>query len=142
MFTQVLECLCQLTCDLGPTLTCALCQRLQHGLCYKILEASALPPQVLPGGSLNQGGRPGTTLAWPGWKQLDIPVEVDTARLETGQFKKCCIECVLLYYPSTEFESAFYVCLLTWCRSCRVILYKTVHLGVSFFEGGLSAGVD
>jgi hypothetical protein len=24
------------------------------------------------------------TLAWPGWKQPDIPVEVDTARLETS----------------------------------------------------------
>ncbi len=26
-----------------------------------------------------------TTLAWPGWKQPDIPVEVDTARLETSR---------------------------------------------------------
>jgi hypothetical protein len=25
----------------------------------------------------------GPTLAWPGWKQPDIPVEVDTDRLET-----------------------------------------------------------
>ncbi len=24
------------------------------------------------------------TLAWPGWKQPDIPVEVDTDRLETS----------------------------------------------------------
>jgi hypothetical protein len=45
----------------------------------------------------------GPTLAWPGWKQPDISVKVDTARLEAGQFKKCCMECVLLYYPSTEF---------------------------------------
>ena len=45
----------------------------------------------------------GPTLAWPGWKQPDISVKVDTARLEAGQFKKCCVECVLLYYPSTEF---------------------------------------
>jgi len=30
-----------------------------------------------------KGVGPSTTLAWPGWKQPDIPVEVDTARLET-----------------------------------------------------------
>jgi hypothetical protein len=29
---------------------------------------------------------------------------------------------------------------LTRWRSCRVILYRTLHLGVSFLEGGLSAG--
>ena len=51
----------------------------------------------------------GPTLAWPGWKQPDISVKVDTARLEAGQFKKCCMECVLLYYPSTEFQSTFNV---------------------------------
>jgi hypothetical protein len=51
----------------------------------------------------------GPTLAWPGWKQPDISVKVDTARLEAGQFKNCCMECVLLYYPSTEFKSAFNV---------------------------------
>ena len=45
----------------------------------------------------------GPTLALPGWKQPDISVKVDTARLEAGQFKKCYMECVLLYYPSTEF---------------------------------------
>jgi hypothetical protein len=28
---------------------------------------------------------PGTLLAWPGWKQPDIPVEVDTGRLETSR---------------------------------------------------------
>ncbi len=26
-----------------------------------------------------------TTLAWPGWKQPDVPVEVDTAQLETSR---------------------------------------------------------
>ncbi len=31
----------------------------------------------------NKGVGPGPTLAWPGWKQTDIPVEVDTGRLET-----------------------------------------------------------
>ncbi len=41
----------------------------------------------------------GPTLAWPGWKQPDISVKVDTARLEAGQLKKCCMECALLYYP-------------------------------------------
>jgi hypothetical protein len=30
-----------------------------------------------------KGVGPSTTLAWPGWKQPDIPVEVDTGRLET-----------------------------------------------------------
>jgi hypothetical protein len=58
---------------------------------------------------LTKGLGPGTILAWPGWKQPDISVKVDTARLEAGQFKKCCMECVLLYYPSTEFQSTFNV---------------------------------
>ena len=49
------------------------------------------------------------TLAWPSWKQSDIAVEVDTGRLETSRFKKCCTNCVLLYFPSTEFKSAFNV---------------------------------
>jgi hypothetical protein len=30
---------------------------------------------------------PSTTLAWPGWKQPDIPVEVDTARLEISRME-------------------------------------------------------
>ncbi len=29
-----------------------------------------------------KGGGPGPTLAWSGWKQPDIPVEVDTGQLE------------------------------------------------------------
>jgi hypothetical protein len=58
---------------------------------------------------LAKGVGPGPTLAWPGWKQSDISVKVDTARLEAGQFKKCCMECVLLYYLSTEFQSTFNV---------------------------------
>jgi hypothetical protein len=33
----------------------------------------------------NKGVGPDTTLAWPGWKQPDIPVEVDTDRLETSR---------------------------------------------------------
>ncbi len=34
---------------------------------------------------LPKGVGPGPTLAWPGWKQPDIPVEVDTDRLETSR---------------------------------------------------------
>jgi hypothetical protein len=34
---------------------------------------------------LTKGVGPSTTLAWPGWKQPDIPVEVDMARLETSR---------------------------------------------------------
>jgi hypothetical protein len=56
-----------------------------------------------------KGVGPSTTLAWSGWKQPDLAVEVDTARLETSLFKKCCENCVLLYYPRTEFKSAFNV---------------------------------
>jgi hypothetical protein len=54
-------------------------------------------------GRTAQGGRALTdfSLAW--LEAPDISVKVDTARLEAGQFKKCCMECVLLYYPSTEF---------------------------------------
>ncbi len=32
-----------------------------------------------------KGVGPGPTLAWPGWRQPDIPVEVDTDRLETSR---------------------------------------------------------
>jgi hypothetical protein len=49
----------------------------------------------------------GPALAWPGWRQPDIPVEVDTDQLQTSRFKKCYANCVLLYFPSTEFKSAF-----------------------------------
>ncbi len=51
----------------------------------------------------------GPTLAWPGWKQSVIAVEVDRGRLETSRFKKCYANCVLLYFPSTEIKSAFNV---------------------------------
>ena len=54
-----------------------------------------------------KGVGPSATLAWPGWKQSDIAVEVDTEQLETSRFKKCCANCVLLYFPCTEFKSAF-----------------------------------
>jgi hypothetical protein len=60
-----------------------------------------------PSTKVKQGVGPSTTLGWPDRKQSDIAVEVDTARLETSQFKKCCVNCVLIYYPSTEFKSSF-----------------------------------
>ncbi len=56
-----------------------------------------------------KGVGPGMTLAWPGWKQSVIPVEVDTGRLETSRFKKCYADCALLFFPSTEIKSAFNV---------------------------------
>jgi hypothetical protein len=34
---------------------------------------------------ITKGVGPDKTLAWPGWKQPDIPVEVDTDRLETSR---------------------------------------------------------
>ncbi len=40
-----------------------------------------LPPRLPEQGGIG----PDTTLAWPGWKQPDIPVEVDTDRLETSR---------------------------------------------------------
>jgi hypothetical protein len=52
----------------------------------------------------SKGVGPSTTLAWP---QPDIPVEVDTARLETSRFKNGFANCVLLYHPSSELESTF-----------------------------------
>ncbi len=45
----------------------------------------------------------------PVWKQPDISVEVDKARLKTSRVKKGCVICELLYYPSIECESAFTV---------------------------------
>ncbi len=54
-----------------------------------------------------KGVGPGMTLAWPGWKQSVIAVEVDTGRLETSRFKKFCTNCILLQFLSTEFKIAF-----------------------------------
>ncbi len=56
-----------------------------------------------------QRGRTQHDLAWSGWRQPDIAVEMDTARPKTSRFKKCCENCVLLYYPDTEFKSVFNV---------------------------------
>ncbi len=69
---------------------------------YRIGRA-LVPAQVDP--SYTQGGRAQRNLTWPGWKQTDIPMEVDTARLSTCQFKNGFAKCVLLYCPSSEFES-------------------------------------
>jgi hypothetical protein len=63
------------------------------GLCTFTVAA----PQKYFSAILAKGVGPGPTLAWPGWKQPDISVKVDTGRLEAVQFKKCCTECVLLY---------------------------------------------
>ncbi len=42
--------------------------------------------KVWKGGRVyTKGVGPSTTLAWPGWKEPDIPVEVDTAWLETSR---------------------------------------------------------
>jgi hypothetical protein len=71
------------------------------------------PSQVKIGekgeGGSEQGIRPSTTSAWPGWKQPDIAVKAETSRLNTGWYKKCSEKCVLLYYPSTDFKTAFNV---------------------------------
>ncbi len=50
-----------------------------------------------------KGVGPSMTLAWSGWKQPDIPVEVDMARLQTSQFKNGFAKCVLLYLSSKCF---------------------------------------
>ncbi len=53
------------------SLTCDLCT----------VHAAGVPA----GEDLPKGVGPGPTLAWPGWKQLDIPVEGDTDRPETSR---------------------------------------------------------
>ncbi len=83
-------------------------------MCWSILEALhgvyyAVTELQHPESVGVKGVGPSTTLAWSRWKQSDIAVEVDTARLERSRYKKCCENCVLLYYPSTEFNSAFNV---------------------------------
>jgi hypothetical protein len=82
--------------------------------CYNIQVCAFTCVRVCTAGLMvvwvtTKGVGPSTTLAWPGWKQPDIAVEEDTARLETSRLKKCGVNCVLLYYPSTEFKSAFNV---------------------------------
>ncbi len=83
-----------------------------------------------------------------GWAQHDFSLaylqaawyfsEGGHGMTRNSRFKKGCVKWELLCYPSSEFKSAFNV---YWHgRSCRVILCRTVHLEVSFFEGGLSAG--
>ncbi len=48
-----------------------------------------------------KGVEPSPTFAWPGWKQPDIPVEVDTARLETSRLKNDFV----YYYTTLEVNS-------------------------------------
>jgi hypothetical protein len=57
----------------------------------------------------SQGGRARHAFAWPGWKQSDISVEMEPARLGNSRFKKGCVKCVLLSYPSTELEATLTV---------------------------------
>jgi hypothetical protein len=52
-----------------------------------------------------EGVGPSATLAWPGWKQPDIPVEVDTARTATCRFKNGFAKCVLQYYTALVVNS-------------------------------------
>jgi hypothetical protein len=73
----------------------------------------------------SKGEEPSTTLAWPGWKQPDIPVEVDTARLETSRFKNGFAICLLLYYLSSEFKSTF-----TSVSIFSVCCYSSVSISV------------
>ncbi len=78
-------------------------------------DSDKIPDDKIPEGR-TQGGRAQLDfIAWPGRKQPDIPVEVDTARLETSRT-----------YTVMELPGYF--------------LYRTLHLGVSFLEGGLLAG--
>ncbi len=65
-------------------------------------------------------------------------MEVDTARLETSRFKNGFAKCVLLYYPSSEFESTFNA-YRYGVGAAGLSCTETLHLGVSFFKGGLSA---
>jgi hypothetical protein len=58
--------------------------KLHLGKCT--LKNSALQePELLMAMYTPKGVGPGPTLAWPGWKQPDIPVEVDMDRLETSR---------------------------------------------------------
>ncbi len=51
-----------------------------------VQSSELVPPSPPPQVTVSpKGVGPSTTLAWPGWKQPDIPVEVDTARLETSR---------------------------------------------------------
>ncbi len=103
-----------------------------------------------------KGVGPSRTLAWPGWKQPDIPVEVDTARLESSRthtgkelpgysvpvpeiidpvFAKTSPK---RWFSMTEYERFGLVFTKTRVyefghRALLSVLYRTVHLGISFF---------
>ncbi len=55
----------------------------QHLLKCRMIQYSGLA--VCNEVVVYKGVGPSTALAWPGWKQFDIPVEVDTALLETSR---------------------------------------------------------
>ncbi len=63
--------------------------------------------------SMTKGVGPGRTLAWPGWKQPDIPVEVDTDRHETSRSMWYCVNGM----PQKEtLDRAAYTCMLVSYR--------------------------
>ncbi len=66
---------------------------------------------------------------------------MDTARLETSRFKKCCENCITV--PGTTLVLNSRV-LLMYADTVRDLpgYPVTVQLGVPFFEGDLSAGVE
>ncbi len=59
----------------------------QHGVLHCIAGREGVGGNGFYCDGRTKGVGPGPTLAWPGWKQPDISVKVDTARLEAGQFK-------------------------------------------------------
>jgi hypothetical protein len=91
--------------------------------------------------SLHQGSRAqhDFSLAWleAAWYSSESGHNTTQHELVQKLWKMCT---VLLYYPTTEFKSVYKVMFTDTVKDCRVILYRTVHLGVSFPEGGLLAG--
>ncbi len=78
------------SCTIRVTATVSYVNRLKSGFWIACGHWSA-------GGNARvhiKGVGPGMTLAWPGWKQSVIAVEVDTGWLETSRFKKCCTNCI------------------------------------------------
>jgi hypothetical protein len=71
----------------GQRILCKLKEKYGASSSIKNLFIKIVP--LLVSERLNRGGPkgvgPGPTLAWPGWKQPDISVEVDTDRLETSR---------------------------------------------------------
>jgi hypothetical protein len=76
--------------------------------------------------SLPKGVGPSTNLACSGWKQPDIAVEVDTARLETRRLKKCCENCVPYYSTTLVLISRVLLTLMRMTKDEK---------GLAFFKG-------